>query len=186
MNLYDRGAAALWSGNQVVLGGTGEKAGWQARQITENLIALKNQVNANSSKFPAAYTDALQQFINSWQSFLVFVSGKNIPWYDFANQVNRTLYTKFNGAEIYNQVQKYGAQYQQLWDLASAKLGQPATPTRPPAVNQPASETPVADLVGMVVKGGLLLTGAYLGARLLLDWTKTKHRTAPAAAPVEE
>lgn len=178
-DIYQTGAEALWgSGEPTLVGGAaGEKAGWQAREITENLILLKNTVNANADKFPREYTDALQQFINSWQSFLIFVSGNNLKWYDFANQVNRTVWTKFNGEAIYNRVQVYGAKYKELWGLATFKLGRPATTVKPPEVNKPISESPVADAAASVVKGVLIIAGVVVGGYALVNWMgKPKSR----------
>jgi hypothetical protein len=191
MDIYQAGAEALWGTGETqsgMGGAAGEKAGWQAREITENLILLKNTVNANSDKFPREYTDALQQFINSWQSFLTFVSGANIKWYDFPNQVNRTLFAKFNGEAIYNRVQVYGAKYKELWGLATFKLQRPATSVKPPEVHKPISESPVADAAASVVKGVLIIAGVIVGGYALINWTKPKQRVvvAPPQAEVIE
>jgi hypothetical protein len=187
-DIYQAGAEVLWgSGEATAMGGAvGEKAGWQARQITENLVLLKNKVNANSVRFPREYTDALQQFINSWQSFLQSVSGTKIPWYDFPRQAASSFNAFYNRAEIYNQVQIYGAKYKQLWDLASLKLGEPATMVRPPEVNKPISENPVADAAASVVKGVLIIAAVGVGGYALINWFGAPKRREVVVVPEGE
>lgn len=188
-DIYQVGAEALWGSGETVMGGaTGEKAAWQAREITENLIQLKNKVNTNSDKFPREYTDALQQFINSWQAFLNSVSGSNIPWYNVTQQFAKSFTAWYNRAEIYNQVQVYGAKYKQLWDLASAKLGESATPTPPPIVKKQISDSPVKDTIADVVKGVVVVAAVIVGGYALINWVgKPKTRAiAQPSAEVEE